>query len=272
MPLIRSNPTEATRALATFGLGLIIAGPAIAEERVEEEIILDLSVGGGVAYAPDYEGSDDYELALIPYAELSLYDGLATLSPGGLEVTAPLGSNIFVGAGLGYDGGRDEGDNDALNGLGDVDGSFIGSISGGLALGPAQLGLTFTHDLGSGHEGYTVDLDANTGFEIIEDKANISLGVGATWASKNYTEAYFGISAAQAAASGLNQFNTSAGLKSSGVRAGAGYALTDYASLQLELGYLRLLGDAADSPIVDQLGSQDQFFTGLVLALRLGLL
>lgn len=248
------------------GLSLCPAASALAEE----ESILDLSLGGGVGYEPDYEGSDDYEVSPIPYIELSLLGGLASLSPGGLEAALPLNDNFFIGLGLGYDGGRDEDENAALDGLGDVDGSLVGSIGGALALDPAVLSLIFTHDLGSGHEGYTIDLETEYGIEVIEDKVEIGLGAGITWASQNYTEAYFGVSTAQAAASGLNQFDVDAGFKSAGVGVSAGYALTDYAALQLELGYRRLLGDVADSPIVDNQGSPNQFSAGLILALTFG--
>lgn len=248
--------------------GLASTNAALAEE----DSILDLTVGGGVGYEPDYEGSDDYELGLFPYAELSLYDGLVNLSIGGLQGFLPLGDRAFIGVGVSYDGGRDEDENDDLDGLGDIDDTVIGSISGGLLLGPAVVALTFNQDLDSGHEGYTIDLIAETGVEIIEDKAEVTLGVGTTWASENYTEAFFGVSAAQAAASGLDQFDADEGFKSAGVEIGASYALTESLSLGIESSYVRLLGDAADSPLVEDRGSPNQFSAGVFLTFELGLL
>ncbi|MGI9450228.1 MAG: MipA/OmpV family protein [Geminicoccaceae bacterium] len=257
----------------TIGICFAVFGSAHAEDTgADEESILELTLGGGLGYEPDYEGSDDYELSLIPHAELSLYGGLASLSIGGLEAALPIGDHVFIGAGLGYDDGRDDDENIALNGLGDVDGTWIGSIGAGLALDPFSLALILNHDLGDSHEGYTVDLEAGYEIELIEDQVKLELGTNTTWASANYNEAYFGISASQAAASGLGQFDADAGFKSAGIGIGAGYALTDYAYLELELGYSRLLGDAADSPIVDDLGDPNQFSAGLILALQFGLL
>ncbi|MGI9507582.1 MAG: MipA/OmpV family protein [Geminicoccaceae bacterium] len=271
------HPLTVLVAIA-LGSGLAVMSLASAEEAAtdEDEAILNLTLGAGVGYEPDYEGSDDYEVSPFPFVELNAFGGLASLSIGGLRALLPLTDHAFVGAGVGYDFGRDEDDNDALEGLGDVDGSVFGQLVGGYALDPLSFALIVSGDIGDiggkGHEGYTVDVQAGYEVELIEDKAGLSFGTGLTWASENYTEAFFGVSAAQAAASGLDQFDTEAGFKSAGVELGASYRLTDSVGLQLELGYSRLLGDAADSPIVADEGSPNQFSTSLVLTVGFDLL
>ncbi len=258
-----------------LGSGLAVVSPASAEEAAteEDEAILNLTLGAGAGYEPDYEGSDDYEVSPFPFVELSAFGGLASLSIGGLQAFLPLTDHAFVGAGVGYDFGRDEDDNDALEGLGDVDGSVFGQLVGGYAFDPLSFALIVSGDIGGkGHDGYTIDVQAGYEVELIEDKAGLSFGTGLTWASANYTEAFFGVSAAQAAASGLDRFDTEAGFKSAGVELGASYRLTDSIGLQLELGYSRLLGDAADSPIVADEGSPNQFSTSLVLTVGFDLL
>ena len=252
--------------IAPLSLGLVTT-PAFADD----DTIVDLTLAGGVDYSPDYEGSDDYELDLIPYAELSAYDGLLSVSVEGAQAAVPLADGFAAGLGLGYDGGRDEDDNDALDGLGDVDGSLIGSVFASAEVGEIDLGLIFSHALGGGIEGYTIDLDAGHATEVIEDWLDLELGAGVTWGSQDYLETFFGIDAAQAAASGLDEIDVDAGFKSVGVSAVGNLYLTDWLTLGLQLDYQRLLGDTADSPIIKDEGSPDQFSALVYLAVEIGL-
>ena len=36
----------------------------------------DIPIGGGAGMAPDYEGSDDYKIVPLPYAKLTLENGM----------------------------------------------------------------------------------------------------------------------------------------------------------------------------------------------------
>lgn len=67
---------------------------------------------------------------------------------------------------------------------------------------------------------------------------------------------YFGIDNGQAAASG---FNADSGFRDVGVTISLNVRLTDRWAFIGEVGYSLLLSDAADSPIVDDLGSPDQW-------------
>ncbi|HSA82816.1 MAG TPA: MipA/OmpV family protein, partial [Geminicoccaceae bacterium] len=81
---------------------------------------------------------------------------------------------------------------------------------------------------------------------------------------EDYMSSYFGIDAADAARSGLDQFNADEGFKDVSV----GGALTyryDRLSVSLLANYARLIGDAADSPVVDDAGDENQFFGGALV-------
>lgn len=246
---------------------IALASPGLADD----ETVLDLTLAGGVAYGPDYEGADDYELSLVPYIELSAFDGLASISLDGAEAFLPLGDDVAIGVGLSYDGGRDEDDNDALDGLGDIDDSVIGSISAIAVLGETQFGLTFSHSLGGDVEGYIIDLTLGHEIEVIEDRFKIELKVDVTWASQDHLDTYFGIDADQAEASGLDETDVDAGFKNAGVGITGNYYLTDWLGLGLGVEYQRLLGDAADSPIVADEGSPNQLSALAYVAVEFGL-
>mgnify|MGYP001809552189 FL=1 len=97
----------------------------------------------------------------------------------------------------------------------------------------------------------------------IGERVRLSLDFSTTLVSDDYAEAYFSVAAPGAAASGLPTYRAEGGLKDVGVGVGGSYAFNGRWSLNGFAGYRRLLGDAADSPIVDGEGSPDQFSAGL---------
>ena len=78
-------------------------------------------------------------------------------------------------------------------------------------------------------------------------------------------QSYFGVSGAQAARSRNRAFQAESGFADVGLEANLNYAITEHWMMFGTLGYSRLLGDAADSPLVDGEGSANQFraFTGV---------
>ena len=79
---------------------------------------------------------------------------------------------------------------------------------------------------------------------------------------------YFGIDAADARRSGLDQHDADAGFKDIAIGGAVLHDLTERLQVGLLARYARLVGDAADSPIVDDEGSANQFFAGLLVGVR----
>jgi MipA family protein len=134
-------------------------------------------------------------------------------------------------------------------------------------LGIWSAGLTVVQDVGGGHEGLLAE--ATTGIAVpLTEQLRSSLEASATWADRSYMETYFGISPSQSARSGLGQFDANAGFKDVGISLGFDYMFNQSIGLSGRVRYKRLLDDAADSPIVEDEGSADQFFGGLFLTYR----
>ena len=76
----------------------------------------------------------------------------------------------------------------------------------------------------------------------------------------------FGISDLQAARSGRQPYRAKSGLRDAGLTALGAYKLTENWMITGMVRYHRLLGDAADSPLVANDGSADQLMGGLGLA------
>jgi outer membrane scaffolding protein for murein synthesis (MipA/OmpV family) len=72
--------------------------------------------GGGGAYAPDYEGSDDYEFEPFPFVSI-VYDDFIFINGPSLGVNLVDIGGLKAGPIARYSFGRDEDDNHALDGL-----------------------------------------------------------------------------------------------------------------------------------------------------------
>ena len=97
-----------------------------------------------------------------------------------------------------------------------------------------------------------------------------SIGPRVSWSNDRYQDAWFGITPADAIASGLPAYDPGGGIHAVGVTASFETQLSPRWGIQTYAKYDRLVGDAADSPIVTVLGSRDQFSGGLGLTYTFG--
>ena len=87
----------------------------------------------------------------------------------------------------------------------------------------------------------------------------------ASWADEDYMENRFGISGGDADRSGLDTHDADEGFKNASVSGSLTYQLSQKLSLTGLAAFSRLLGDAEDSPIVDDQGSANQLLGGVLL-------
>ncbi len=117
----------------------------------------------------------------------------------------------------------------------------------------AQFGMTCYTPLGRLGGGRNVDLAVRADVTMADDA---------------YMNQHFGISAGEAAASGLDAFTASAGLKSMGVGAGLVLPLSRNFELQGKVGVTQLLQDAAASPWVVERGESTDLNGNIGFAFR----
>lgn len=235
-----------------------VAGNAVAQGRPPAE--WSFSIGGGAAYAPDYEGSNEYKVMPIPMLEVSWRDRVR-LSPMGLFATPFMKNNMKVDIGLRYDFGRDQDDNDALKGLGDIGGGAVAVARFEYETGPVNLGLELARDLGGDRDGFLATAEAEYSIKgLFNGRTKLGLTPHISWADDNYMGATFGITAAQAARSARHykKYDAGGGFRDAGVTLGVGYVVSDSVMVMGRFDYSHLLGDAADSPLVKREGSADQ--------------
>jgi outer membrane protein len=227
-----------------------------------------VSVGAGVGVAPDYEGSDDYEAVPLPFARVTCKSGrYAELMFNRFKVNL-IGSDMWrLGPVLQYRGARDDVDNKAVDNMESVDAAWELGGFAGVNIDGWKFSLQVVQDVGNGHDGMLVTLAAAHKWQLGEDWG-LLLGASTTYADDDYMDTYFSVDDRDARCTGLKEYEADADLKDVGTNLVISYNPCDYSTLMLVGAYKRLLGDADDSPVVDDEGDPNQFFGGLVLTVN----
>lgn len=235
---------------------------------------VDVTVGLGLGYAPDYEGSEDYRAVPLWSLRLSdLYGSTTYVDLFATKLTSNLIAhpNLRLGPMVEFVPKRDDVDNDAVDDLEDVDEAImLGGLLGWdfVATQDQAFGVEVQAraDVANGH-GYLITPAFKARHSLGGD-LSLSGAVSATYASEDYMSDYFGIDAGDAASSGLDRFDADEGFKDVGVDVVLGLGQGPGWQASLIGRYRRLLEDAADSPIVDDAGSEDQLFAGFLVGYR----
>lgn len=282
MPLFRVPPTRSLAAgrlawrhavlILAFPLAMFPVSRADAQERGEDtggdwQVML----GAGAIYMPDYEGSDDHEIQPFPFISVAYRDLAYVRGPeigiNLLRLKASEDLQIKAGPLARYRRDRPEDRNSDLRGLGDVDLAI--ELGGAVAVEYRQafVRVSLAKDVAGGHDGLVGEGEAGIRFDLAE-RLSASVSAQASWADGDYMRTYFSVTPAQSAASGLPVFAAESGIKDVGAGLSLSYQLGSRWMLTAVGGYSRLLGDAADAPLVVQRGTPDQWQGGLFLAYR----
>lgn len=271
---------------AIVALPLLAAAPALAEEvddqgRPDDRNSLTIGIGG--AYLPSYEGSDEYILTPI---------GLAFGKVSGFGFSTR-GTALYIDlipdksdAPFSFDFGPLANVRlDRSNRIKDIRVRALGELDAAIELG-AWAGLTkngvlheydslgarvaWQKDVTDTHEG-TIVTPAIEYSSPLGTRTLASFSLQAEHVSDRYARTYYSIGPAGSAASGLAVYTADGGWKSWRATLLLGQTLTgDLRHPKLSLfggvGYSRLLGDIARSPIVRVAGDRDQYFATLGLA------
>jgi MipA family protein len=228
-----------------------------------------LTVGAAGFTAPAFEGSRRYILTGVPIVSLGKRGKEAPFVSRNDNI-----SFAFVDTGVFRAGAvgklvmpRDAGDHAELAGLSDVP---FGVELGGFAEVHPTGWLRLRGEVRRGiraHEGFVGNLQVDA-YTDVTDRVRVSAGPRLSFASAAYMDAYYGVSAAESAASGLAPYDPGGGIKSAGVGGAVDWRLTDQVTTSVFGEYSRLMGPAADSSIVTQRGSKNQFMLGLSATYR----
>jgi outer membrane protein len=223
-----------------------------------------VTVGVEGRYLPSFDGSNHYVVSPYPILNIRRSGsearfkaprdgfGIALLESGGFRA-GPVGQ---------IRRGRDDADDPALAGLGDVDwafeaGAFVEYWFSPLLRTRAEL----RHGFG-GHHGVIADITADVIYPLAP-QWTLSGGPRLTLASAAANDPYFSINPVQSVRSGLPVYTAGGGIRSYGAGVQLRYQWTPQWAAHTYVEYERLAGDAANSPLVTLRGSRDQVTLGL---------
>ena len=250
---------DAIYRVATLGIALAVASPVVAQETSRTIV-----AGIGVQLRPSYPGAD--RVTLSPYPLFSIR------RPGErLPVNAPdestgvrllrLGNRFSIGPVVNFQTKRDEADVGAP--VGNVGftvepGIFVQSYIAHVV----RLRVEARHGIG-GHNAFVGDVMADYVLHAPDDRYVATIGPRIRLGGDKYERRYFGVTPARSTLTGLPAYRPDGGIYAVGAAAGLLYKLTRRWGAYGYVGYDRLTGDAADSPIVRRYGSRNQFSVGL---------
>lgn len=245
----------AARAESDFLQSIGLAGPWV------------ITVKGNIGMSPKWEGSDTYSLSGFP--------SLSFRRPGERPVwTSPddsIGYNIplndvfSLGPVVSYRAGRYEGSNRVLNGIHDTRWTLEPGVFFQVWAVPQVLRARVEIRRGfRDKDGFVADIGA----DWVNSFGDLTIAVGPrlSIADGSYMRYHYGVTALDAFRNGqVSSYKASSGLKSAGVLASASYQFNEQWSSTVYGGYTRLVGDAADSPIVKKFGDRDQWTLGATI-------
>lgn len=258
--MLTSKPARALAALA------LLAAPAAAQE---DERPRRTRIGLGPQLVPSYPGSD--KIVLRPFIDVSRARGDEPFAFEAADESAGfavLRSGEFsFGPAINFEGSRtrrEVGADLPRVGVTVEAGAFVQ-----YQLSPAiRLRVEGRKGLG-GHEGWVGMLGGDFVTRRGDDYL-FSIGPRVTVADGRYHRAYFGVASEDVAPSGLRAFRPDGGVQAIGATAGLLHRLTRRWGLTSYVRYDRLVGDAARSPVVRELGSRNQLSTGVAATYTFG--
>jgi outer membrane protein len=260
-----------TWAGALAATALLADGAASAEEvsppggiTVFGWYLSSARVGAGVE--PDYLGSKDYRFAPSGAISFARKGSVSTWGAPDDGYSIGLVGNGVLSAGVVTRWVSGRGDDHELRGLDKIDGTV--EAGGFVDLWPTEwlrVRGEVRHGIG-GHDSWTGDLGADAVARM--GSWVLSAGPRLSWADDRFTRTYFEVTPLEASRSpfGIQPFAAGGTFWSPGVLASAEYRLNRVWKVGVFGEYHRLTGDAADSPLVSNLGSKDQF--GATISLR----
>jgi MipA family protein len=270
-------------AVATIA-ALLCSGLALAQPTTTADVQvvdtddpgqgINFTLGAGAGAAPDYEGSEDYQA--VPFWTLragNLYHPETYVQ----VIGARLFSNFLpddhwrLGIAGQFIRERNDVENNQVDELKSVDPSVMLGLIGGYdflaGLGAdLMLEVEGRQDVANDN-GFLGTIRGRYGRRLTE-RWRIDTLVGTTWASEDYMSSYFSIDAGDAARSGLDQFSADEGFKEAAFGGSLSYRFLERWSASVTGLYTRLIEDAEESPVVDDVGDENQLFGGFLINYR----
>ena len=253
----RSLIGRSVKSILSGAVLALLATTALAADQRQGNV---LTLGGGVDVAPRYSGSDKSRVTAAQVVDYAMANGFFISTTRGLGYGNRVG-NLDYSAALSYRAGRKDRDvssdsiasgSDYLRGMGDIKGSVV-VVPG--------LGYRITDWLNVQLQAEVPVSERDNGEAVhfgiasplyTSPENSVTLALTGSWGSSKYMQTYYGVSAAQSAASGFARHDAGSGIYAYSLNLDWTHKLTSRWSLLAAAGVTQLTGEAGDSPIVQR--------------------
>jgi outer membrane protein len=213
------------------------------------------TVGAAVVIGHQYMGSDERRTSALPLLDYRWANGWFLGTTNGVGYMFDSAPNTQYGLRLTADFGRNENRSAVLNGMGDIRARpEIGAFFNYLPTRDIFLTSSLRYGSGTDRKGMLLDLGAGYAMQL-SPQWRTAVGVAATVVNREFMQDYFGVTPAQAAASGHAVYTAGAGLRDVRANLSVNYFITPSWTLTGVVSASSLEGDAKNSPIVRQRAS-----------------
>jgi outer membrane protein len=263
-----SVPFVCTQTYAAGGVGGLAPSGEVYEEYQPQAKGTQVTVGLGIGGAPDYEGSDDYRAVPWLFARVNWESGRYLYFEGAtLKANLVSSPTWRLGPVVRYIPARVHVEDQKVDQLKNVDAAVMLGGFAGFDVDRCTAFIQVVQDVSGSNDGLVATL--GVGYTVpIDDRTIVALTGTIDYASGEYMSTYFGIDAGDSVRSGLKTYNADAGIKDVGVGVLLQYYPWDHVGFRVAAKYTRLVGDAADSPVVDDRGDENQLLGGLMVTYR----
>ncbi|RZJ11481.1 MAG: MipA/OmpV family protein [Rubrivivax sp.] len=237
------------------------ASPAWAEQGDDMRYLL----GASVAVGPEYDGASKVSAKLKPVWAVKF--GRIRIASGGGSALLGFGRNAAgagastqfvetdkwrVGLSLRVDSGRDSGDADTTRGLPDVKRTLRARLYANYSLAADwNVGASLSQDVLGHKGGLTSSVDL--GWRLYRSASTEwTSGIGLSASDAQNMRSYFGVPASAASSVGKPAYDPGAGLRDAYLYVGVRHAFNPHWFVFGSASASRLLGPAADSPLVQK--------------------
>lgn len=204
-----------------------------------------VSVGGGLSYAPRYEGSASDRWRPMPLLEANYgHWFISPLRGAGYDFSDNRDMQYGVRLSLGH--ARKQNADGRLNGMGNIGYSLESGLFFNVRFAPFYI----SSGISTGVHGTHAELGTGIGFPV-SDADRLRFGVNMNWGDTKYNQTYFGVTQAQATASGnvLTPYDATAGVKDIALTGNWTHNYSKEWFSNAGLSFKRLTGSAQYSPL-----------------------
>ncbi|GLS17437.1 hypothetical protein GCM10007874_04520 [Labrys miyagiensis] len=264
--LLLANASASGQEASPYSVLNFSSQPAAAPDWI-------VTLGAGAQYGPSYEGASKTNFSVLP-SDLDIRragepEGFS--APDDAFTYSVFDSNGFsFGPAADFRAGRSRSDDRSLAGLHSLPFTIDAGVFGEYWFIEDRLRAHVEiRQALHGQQGMVADLSAD--WVQPYQAFTFSLGPRLSLANGTYMRNSFSVSNGEAAQNDLvTPYRATSGIKSVGALASAAYRFNPAWKATLYYKYDRLVGDAADSPIVSRIGSSNQSTVGLDLSYSFG--